>query len=194
MREDRPESSNVTVVWQRLHDEASFEHLRLIQTDDGWSLRGKVIAAEEGFPLFVDYRVDCDAEWMTQSCIIEQEFKAHRRRVIISRCRDIWVVDGAPAEALTGCTDIDLGISPSTNTLPIRRLNLAAGQNADIHAAWVKFPALEIAAAEQRYERLGESRYAYLSLTSGFRAELETDGLGLVLDYGNIWKRIAKFA
>ena len=40
------------------------------------------------------------------------------------------VMDGVPAPALKGCKDIDLGCSPSTNTLPIRRLRLAVGASA----------------------------------------------------------------
>ena len=35
-----------------------------------------------------------------------------------------WTIDGQAARSLKGCSDIDLGCSPSTNTLPIRRLGL----------------------------------------------------------------------
>src|SRR6478752_2249969 len=67
-----------------------------------------------------------------------------------------WTVDGAPARALSGCSDVDLGCSPSTNTLPIRRLRLAIGASHSIKAAWIRFPELQIVKAEQTYTRLDE--------------------------------------
>src|SRR5712664_99467 len=38
--------------------------------------------------------------------------------------------------------DIDLAVTPATNTLPIRRLNLEVGQSQEVTAAWLKFPDL----------------------------------------------------
>ncbi len=90
---------------------------------------------------------------------------------------------------LAGCIDVDLGITPSTNTLPIRRLNLQVGESADVTAAWVRFPELTVEPLAQRYTRLDERRYRYES-TTGFSAELEVDELGLVVRYGDIWERV----
>ena len=72
-------------------------------------------------------------------------------------------MNGTPAKALKGCTDIDLGCSPSTNTLPIRRLRLAVGASSTIQAAWVLFPQLEVVKAAQTYTRLDEYTYRYAS-------------------------------
>jgi hypothetical protein len=40
--------------------------------------------------------------------------------------------NGAAVSAVEGCIDIDLKYSPSTNLLPIRRLNLAIGESAEV--------------------------------------------------------------
>ena len=93
---------------------------------------------------------------------------------------------------LAECIDADLGISPSTNTLPIRRLNLAVGESRELTAAWVRFPELTVEPLAQRYTRLAERRYRYESTVSGFTAELEVDDLGLVISYENIWQRVAE--
>ena len=53
-----------------------------------------------------------------------------------------WTVDGKRRRALRSCTDVDLGCSPSTNTLPIRRLGLSVGATKTIQAAWIRFPEL----------------------------------------------------
>ena len=98
-----------------------------------------------------------------------------------------WTRDGAPAPQVAGCLDVDLGFSPVTNTLPIRRLALAVGAAAPVRAAWLRFPGLELEPLEQVYRRLAPARYAYESAAGRFRAELEVDGDGLVTRYGDYW-------
>ena len=97
-------------------------------------------------------------------------------------------MDGAPVRALKGCTDVDLGCSPATNTLPIRRLRLAVGASHTIRAAWVRFPELVVEKAAQTYTRLDEFTYRYASGT--FEAELTVDDDGLVAGYA-VWRRTA---
>jgi hypothetical protein len=61
-------------------------------------------------------------------------------------------------ETLEPALDVDLGFSPLTNTLPIRRLGLlgaAPGTSSTITAAWVLVPALTVVAARQTYTVLG---------------------------------------
>lgn len=97
---------------------------------------------------------------------------------------------------LDGCIDVDIGITPATNTLPIKRLKLQAQAHQDIKAAYV--PLLDQIEgdflpqrAEQRYTCLTPGRrYLYEGLFRGFRAELEIDETGLVLDYPDTFRRL----
>jgi uncharacterized protein len=93
--------------------------------------------------------------------------------------------------ALRGLIDVDLGFSPVTNTLPIRRLDPAVGEAVAVTAAWVRFPELTIEPLPQRYIRLAERRYRYESAGGAFVAEIEVDDLGLVTMYEGGWRRIA---
>jgi hypothetical protein len=87
-------------------------------------------------------------------------------------------------------SDIDLAVTPATNTLPIRRLNLEVGQSQEVTAAWLKFPDLTLEILPQLYTRLGPQRYHYQSGT-GFSAELLVDDLGVVTVYPGGWERAA---
>lgn len=71
----------------------------------------------------------------------------------LSRDQDgIWKdAAGTHIASLRGCRDIDLSVSPFTNTLPIRRLDLAIGQSADITVAFIELPTLRIRPEHQRY-------------------------------------------
>jgi hypothetical protein len=79
--------------------------------------------------------------------------------------------------------------SPSTNTLPTRRLGLALGETEMVAAAWVRFPSLEVQRLDQSYERIDERRYRYRS--GRFSADLLVDEDGMVLQYGVNWKAVA---
>ena len=99
-----------------------------------------------------------------------------QRELKIEVSRADWTVNGKPAPELHGCLDIDLSASPSTNTLPLRRLQLQRGQSQPVTAAWVRFPSLEIGTLQQTYKRLDDTRYWYESAT-GFTAEIRVDAM-----------------
>jgi hypothetical protein len=85
--------------------------------------------------------------------------------------------------------DVDLGVTPATNTIPIRRLGLAVGESADISVVSIRFPDLAVAVEEQRYERQAPDLYRYSS--GPYDAELVVDRSGLVLDYEQLWHAVA---
>ena len=96
-----------------------------------------------------------------------------------------------PAPHFGACADIDLGWTPATNTIPIRRLKLEVGETSSITAVWVRFPELDVVRNEQRYTRLASDRWRYQSGDYDF--ELVTDAAtGLVLVYGgDLWRASA---
>jgi hypothetical protein len=102
-----------------------------------------------------------------------------------------WAWEGGPELAeVAGSLDVDLTVTPATNTLPIRRLAaLQIGQAADLDMPWVQFPALEVLPSAQRYERLAADRWRFA--TGDFQAELLVDPDGLVLDYGGLFRSLA---
>lgn len=181
------------IMWRRTMDDLSFEHARLETWPGGSRVSGTVLAAENAAPLRVEYAVTCDSGWRTRAVTVTQSFDGRRRSLQLAHDgAGGWTIDGEPVPALDGCTDVDLGLSPITNALPVNRLRLPVGATGEIRAAWVRFPSLAVVPAEQSYERLGERRYRYHSRTSGFEAEIEVDDDGLPVDYAGIWRRVAE--
>jgi hypothetical protein len=160
----------------------------------GWGLRGTAVAEYQGVPTEVRYRVLCDDRWNTRSVHIGV-VQGHGKRALRLRATGDgrWSSGRDDVPQHLGCTDVDLGIGASTNTLPIRRLGLTVGQSATIDAAWVRFPDLQLERLPQRYTRLAEHVYRYESLDSGFTADLEVDDLGLVVNYPGWCQRVAAF-
>jgi len=102
-----------------------------------------------------------------------------------ARC---WRLNGTECPAVAGCIDLDLNFSPSTNLVPIRRLNLAIGQEARVHAAWLRFPGFVLEPLEQLYRRVGATTYRYESGGGRFVTELQVDAAGFVTHYPGFWQ------
>jgi hypothetical protein len=180
------------LMWRRILDDASVERATVKSTPDGVELSGTVLAAEGGKPLGVDYRLLVDANWRSRSLDLVQDFDGERRSlVLIADAGARWRLNGRESPKLDGCVDIDLGLSPITNALPLNRLGIARAGAGEVLAAWVRFPQLTVEPARQRYERTGHSVYRYSSLTSGFTAAIHVDDLGFPIEYEGVWKRIA---
>jgi uncharacterized protein len=174
-----------TVGWRFLPSSGS-ERLQLWRDDEGWSLEGAVEAVLEE-PLHVTYRVRCSPEWKTRSAMVTMADFGGERSIELIVEDGTWRLEGEQLPNLDGCVDVDIGVTPSTNTLPIRRLELPVEASAEIVAAWVRFPQLEVEPLTQRYTRLAERRYHYRS--DSFQAELDVDDLGLVTTYQGVWER-----
>jgi hypothetical protein len=175
------------VAWRRSDEVQTDEHCTLTQRDTGLSLVGTVLGAEDGAPVRIEYRVLTDGAGMTTAAHVRDLRGFEQRTLTLERdAKGNWTVDGAKVRALKGATDVDLGCSPSTNTLPIRRLRIGVGASKTIKAAWVRFPELTVVKADQTYTRVDEFTYRYAS--GDFEAELTVDDEDLVAAYAD-WAR-----
>ena len=178
------------VAWRRSDEVLADEHCTINLRDSGLSLIGTVLGAEDGLPVRVEYRVLADAAGATTGVHVRDLRGFAQRTLTLARdAKGSWTLDGAAAKALKGCIDVDLGCSPSTNTLPIRRLGLEIGEEAEIHVAWLVWPELSVQRVLQRYTRLAEDRYRYTQ--DEFEAGLKVDRHGLVVEYEGLWRAIA---
>ena len=152
-------------------------------------LDGTVLTALEGRPVEVRYSVRVDDAWVTREVVVAIDDGRERRRLRLAHDgAGHWTQgdDGAAVPAVDGCLDVDLEVSPATNTLPIRRL----GASADVEAAWVRFPSLTVERLTQRYERLGDRRWRYSSGRS--KALLEVSQEDLVVRYQKGWEAVTR--
>jgi len=178
------------VVWKNLlldgADYCAFWH-----TAEGWLLKGTVVGVLKGQrPIQAIYEISCDENWLTHRVRVERTIGSDAKNLALSvEGRGVWHSAGQELPDVHGCTDVDLALTPATNTLPIKRLNLQVGDSESVIAAWIKFPELTIEPLPQRYTRLGKNTYRYESNT-GFSAEIVVDDLGLVTTYPGGWERI----
>jgi hypothetical protein len=165
----------------------------------GWALGAVPVAYR------CEYTLSTDPQWRTTSLEITTQGDGWSRRLVLGNKpdrRDGWRVrasetgdlDAPPPgaeypETFDQAIDIDLGYSPLTNTLPIRRLGLReAGIEHEITVAFIEVPSLAIVASVQYYSALPDGRVLFRA-ESGYRAELDVDNEGYVEHYPGLAQR-----
>lgn len=182
--------SERTVLWRSLID-GSLDRCSLTLRPEGPELRGEVVTLIDNGPVQITYLVVGGPEWETTHVEVTwREGTSIRELVLDVDAEKRWWQEGREIESVRGCIDVDLGITPATNALPIRRLNLAEGEEREVTAAWVLFPELKVEPLEQTYTRLTEERYRYESNKGSFKADIDVDDAGLVTWYEEGWIRV----
>jgi hypothetical protein len=177
-----------TILW-RWMDRPGHEAVRLERGDDGWRLRGTAVLMDDGRPCRLDYAITCDAAWRTTGARVEGWIGDDEVDVTIAVGEGgRWTLNGAEVPEVAGCVDVDLNFSPSTNLLPIRRLGLEVGGEAEVQAAWLRFPSFRLERLRQTYRRTGELSYRYESADGAFIRDLDVNEAGLVTRYPGIWE------
>lgn len=135
------------------------------------------------------YEIVCDRDWTFRTLRLEAA-AGERSLELESTASGGWTVDGVRRSDLDECIDIDLSATPFTNSLPIRRLDLAIDDEADLVMAYVDFEELTVLPDAQRYTRLDEDLYRYESLDSDFTRDLTVDAAGFVVEYPGLFERV----
>jgi len=177
-------------LWQALKW-PGLEHLQLHSDGKAIHVDSLMIAQLNGDPLRIAYWIECDAQWRVRQARLELPME-DRRLALSSDGQGRWFdVEGRELKELEGCTDLDISATPFTNTLPIRRLGLKIGEKQAIRAAYIKVPEFHYCQVEQVYTCLATdeigTKYRYES--GAFKADLQMDRDGLVVEYLGFWRR-----
>jgi len=166
----------IEVLWEQLIDKG-LEHLILHQGVQ-IEAQGLVVGILQDVAYRIQYQIVCDAKWNTQR--VNTKDLLNGKEFTLTRSGDEWLDEQDQViESLRNCTDVDIRVTPFTNTLPIRRLNLERGESKEIAVVYVNAPGLSLSKFEQRYTCLSKDKdggvYQYESLNSGFTSELKVD-------------------
>ena len=154
-------------------------------------LRGHTSAVEDGRPYAVGYEIELDERWRTRRARVRADTLDRTGEIVLASDGDgSWTLDGVPAPHLDGLFDVDLEASACTNTLPIHRMPFPVGEVVRAAAVYVRALDLSVTRLEQTYRRIDAHRFAYTS-EADFRAVLEYDAAGLIVDYPGVARRFA---
>ncbi|WP_420148433.1 putative glycolipid-binding domain-containing protein [Spirosoma sp.] len=170
----------------------SLEHCQLASTGTGSRITSVIIGTYAQRIYRVEYVIETNPDWVTLRCDITAQLD-HSRKVLRFRSdgHGNWWLNDKPAEQFRGCTDVDIPLTPFTNTLPINRLKLAEQESQQIQVLYVDLLADDIKSVRQNYTRLSNTGYKYENVPNDFEAVITVDPLGLVVDYPELFFRTA---
>ncbi|MGZ4890548.1 MAG: putative glycolipid-binding domain-containing protein [Candidatus Angelobacter sp.] len=177
-------------LWQWLQG-TGLERFEFVRSSDDWIFRGTILTLAGDAAAEAKYEIVCDRSFRTRRANVSVRDAAGERTLQIATESGRWYENGRENQTVKGAVDIDLGWSPSTNTLPIRRLGLKIGDaSGEFIAAWVRFPELTLQPLPQEYLRLAARHYRYSSRSGAFVVNLLVDDDDLMLDYEGFWQRL----
>ena len=185
------EAPPAVFFWRRL-DNPGYDSCRFFHSADGCRLSGAAVFLEGRLACHIRYEVLADASFRTRRASLEGYVGRKPLSLRLQTSRGgRWTVNGVDQPATRGCIDLDLGFTPATNLLPLRRLALRTGQEAQAPAAYLPFPKTGLVILPQRYKRLSRSEYDYESPQHGYRATLRVTPLGAVAAYPGVFEMLS---
>jgi len=176
-----------TAFWKRL-DTEGHDACRLIRRADGWRLAGGAVFDHRGEAVQLAYVVDCAADWRTLSASVRGSVGLEPLSFDIERAPGgEWLLDGKAQPKAGGCVDLDLGFTPATNLIAIRRLQPGADADTPAPAAYYLEFTLELGLVEQTYRRTAPGRLHYRSPAYGYDEVLTVSEIGFVTEYPGLW-------
>lgn len=179
---------NPSILWRGI-DLRGHEACRLYPVKTDWHLEGTAVFTSDNRIYRLSYLVICDSGWKTRKGSISGWVGNDNIDIQLSvDAQQHWQMNGVEQPSVNGCVDLDLNFSPSTNLLPIRRLNLGVGEHGEVKAAWLRFPSFKLEPLTQVYTRIEHSTYRYSSDGGKFVCDLTVNEAGLVTNYPGLWQ------
>lgn len=175
---------NQVRIWKGNH---SLEAFTLEQSDSGF-IGGGIVTVEDST---IRYQVVMDTSWHVLELSIKDVDRPRLKLYLTRTEDDLWYnAEGVLLPELSGCQEVDISITPFTNTLAIKKLT--GHQQKRFKVAYICIPDFTYAAVEQVYQALGSGRYRYENLDTRFSAELIADEFGLVSEYPGLFMTLSK--
>lgn len=183
-----PSMTTTTAVWRRL-DAPGHDACRLTGNGREWRIEGTAIFVVSGAHVHLAYEVKCDRGWKTREGTVRGWFGQKSVDLVARRTdNNQWALNGSRVPGLEDCVDLDLGFTPATNLLQLRRLALADGEAMDDPVAWLNVNDGTLSLLRQRYERRSSDSYWYEAPRFEYSAMIEVDESGFPKRYPDLWE------
>ena len=180
------------LLWQAL-EYPSLEHCVVHHTSTGYEVSSVLVGLTGNKDFRIEYRIVINAEWQTLSVDVHYDISGSIQTLHYSgNGQGKWTVDGKDSPAFDGCIDVDLPLTPFTNSLPINRLNMSEGDQRLIRVIYLDIIEGEIKCVSQKYTKLSSTEYKYENVPNDFEAVITVDETGLVTHYPRLFERISK--
>jgi hypothetical protein len=183
------EQRNILWTGREYH---SLENCLVNVNDHGAEVNSTIVGYYNHAIYRVDYRLRTNPDWQTTFLDLRYRHSNVQKTILLeSDAMGNWRLNGQPADDFKDCLDVDIPVTPFTNTLPINRLKLLDHETAEIQVIYLDVLDERISKVRQKYLRLSKTKYHYENIPNDFEADIEVDDAGFVVDYPALFVRTA---
>jgi uncharacterized protein len=179
-------TTSATAFWRRL-DVPGRDAARVNRTASGRELFGQSVFLDPRGPAALRYVLDLAPDWSTREGRITGFIGERAIDTHIVRTQRGWTLDGKNF-GMAEVVDLDLGFTPATNMVQLKRVGLSVGDAANFDVAWLEAGDETLVRLPQEYRRVSEFDYDYNSPTADYRATIILASSGFAANYPGLWE------
>jgi len=166
----------------------------IVDSDDGVIVNSTIVGFYNEQIYRVKYLIKLNKLWETHYCFVKSQFNNEIKKFEFEKDQNQWSLNRKYFDSFDGCTDVDIPLTPFTNSLPINRLKLSLGQEENIDIIYIDLFENSIKHVKQKYRRISSEVYKYENVPNDFEAEIRVDKEGFVIDYPQLFTRTYRVA
>lgn len=182
-------SMTANIIWKSAYYHSE-EHCVCTQSAEGNTISSTIAGHVKQMKFEVTYTIDTNCEWETIRTKITSSVNARISRWQLERKESGWLLNDRPLQTPAGTKDIDISLTPFTNTLPVRRLVLKPGDTRVIDVVFFDVLQETVMPVKQIYTCQSKGIYLFGTYERDFEALLRVNGEGLVEDYPGLFQMV----
>ncbi|MDR0229934.1 MAG: putative glycolipid-binding domain-containing protein [Flavobacteriaceae bacterium] len=177
------------IIWTGV-DCLSIEKCNINKKEDSFHIKGELVGNKNNQVFGVEYQIVVDLQWQTRFFSINSSVANKYNSISGHKLNHLWIIDEIEYPEFNTCLDIDISVTPFTNTLPINRLKLGNLESESIDVLYINPIEDKRLLVKQQYTKQAENSYYYKNLWSDFDATIEVDTEGIVTNYPKLFKQL----
>ncbi|WP_160849744.1 putative glycolipid-binding domain-containing protein [Pontibacillus yanchengensis] len=177
------------VFWEHIGG-AGCEYLSINKNNSSLISEGLVLFTTNEDVHNFSYKVVMDSSWITKSVEISDRETNHTLN-LQSDGKGNWYANKSQLPDMFGAIDVDISITPFSNSLPINRFKWREGEERNFQMLYIDIPSLELKKLEQRYKFIGNSTQGrkFQYNCRDYETIITVDKFGIVVDYPDLFIR-----
>jgi hypothetical protein len=186
------QQEELTIVWKRNeHANQSLEVLTFEILASHQTAKGRINGLIHGKPVSLAYQITLTNNWYVKELTIQSSLYDKSVIQLQSDLQGYWFdADGNEMPTLQGCFDIDISLSPFTNSIPIKRLGEQLLQRTALDVVYIDLMAWECKKVSQYYTKKISEKYLYEGVFRNFQADLIYSKDGFIQHYPSLFDRL----
>lgn len=186
------QNNELTLVWERNESaNKSLEVLTFEIQETSQTAKSRVNGLIHGKPVSLTYQITLTNNWYVKELMIQSTLADKSNIRLHSDLQGNWFdSDGNEIPTLQGCFDIDISLTPFTNSIPIKRLGEQLIQRTALEVVYIDLIAWEWRKVSQYYTKKTSEIYLYEGVFRNFKADLIVRNDGFIQQYPSLFDRL----